>query len=59
MNNFNNHADDNSIIMYSSRELKLMFSNLKIDRKNAIIWFTTSGMKDEPSKFQFMLISNE
>ena len=53
-----NYADDNSI-MYSSPDLFSIISNLKIDCKNAIDWFASNGMKANPSKFQFMMLSNE
>ena len=53
-----NNADDNSI-MYSSPDLSNIFTNLQTDCNNAIDWFTANGMKANPSKFQFMMISNE
>ena len=53
-----NYADDNSI-MYSSPDLFSIISNLKIYCKNAIHWFASNGMKANPSKFQFMMLSNE
>ena len=53
-----NYADDNSI-MYSSPDLFSIILNLKIDCKNAIDWFASNGMKANPSKFQFMMLSNE
>ena len=34
-----------------------IFLNLKIDCKNAIDWFAWNGMKANPSKFQFMMLS--
>ena len=34
-----------------------IFLNLKIDYKNAIDWFAWNGMKANPSKFQFMMLS--
>ena len=55
---FYDYANDNSI-MYYSLDLTSIFINLKIDYKNAIDWFTSNGMKDNPSKFQFMILSNE
>ena len=53
-----NYADDNSL-MYSSPDLDCIFTNLQIDCKNAIDWFTVNCMKANPSKFQFMVISSE
>ena len=53
-----NYADDNSL-MYSSSDLNCIFANLQIDCNNAIDWFTVNGMKANPSKFQFMVISSE
>ena len=52
------YADDNSI-MYSSPDLNSIFSNLKIDCKNDIDWFASYGMKANPTKFQFIILSNE
>ena len=51
-----NYADDNSI-MYSFPDCIL--TNLQTDCNNAIDWFTPNGMKANPSKFQFMVISSE
>ena len=45
--------------MYSSPDLNRIFANLQIDYNNAIDWFTVNGMKANPSKFQFMVISSE
>ena len=53
-----NYADDNSI-MYSSPDISNIFTNLQTDCNNAIDWFTANGMKANPSKFQFMMISSE
>ena len=53
-----NYADDNSL-MYSSPDLNCIFTNLQIDCKNAIDWLTVNGIKANPSKFQFMVISSE
>ena len=53
-----NYADDNSL-MYSSPDLNCIFANLQIDCNNAIDWFSVNGMKANPSKFQFMVISSE
>ena len=55
---FYNYADDNSI-MYSSPDLNCIFANLQIDCNDAIDWFTVNGMKANPSKFQFMVISSK
>ena len=56
--NFYNYADDNSLT-YSSPDLNCIFTNLQIDCNNAIDWFTVNGMKANPSKFQFMVISSQ
>ena len=53
-----NYADDIST-MYSSPDLFSIISNLKIDCKNVIDWFASNGMKTNPSKFHFMMLSNE
>ena len=45
--------------MYSSLDLSSIFTNLQTDCNNAIDWFTANGMKANPSKFQFMMISSE
>ena len=45
--------------MYSSPHLNCILTNLQIDCNNAIDWFTANGMKANPSKFQFMVISRE
>ena len=52
------YADDNSLT-YSSPDLNCIFTNLQIHCKNAIDWFTVNGMKANPSKFQFMVISSK
>ena len=53
-----NYADDNSII-YSSPDMNAIISNLKLDCKNAIQWFGDNGMKANPNKFQFMVLSSD
>ena len=45
--------------MYSSPDLSNIFTNLQTDCNNAIDWFTANGMKANPSKFQFMMISSD
>ena len=52
-----NYADDNSII-YSSPSSNVILTNLKHDCKNAIKWFGDNGMKANPDKFQFMVLSS-
>ena len=56
--NLYNYADDNSII-YSSPDIETVILNLKNDCHNAIQWFTNNGMKANPNKFQFMVISSK
>ena len=51
-----NYADDNSM-SYSSTTLQNVLSNLRIDCKIAIDWFEENGMKANPNKFQFMILS--
>ena len=51
-----NYADDNSV-SYSSTTLQHVLSNLRIDCKIAIDWFEENGMKANPNKFQFMILS--
>ena len=56
--NLYNYADDNSII-YSSPDIETVILNLKHDCQNAIQWFTNNGMKANPNKIQFMVISSK
>ena len=42
---------------YSSTTLQNVLSNLRIDCKFAIDWFEEKGMKANPNKFQFMILS--
>ena len=56
--NLYNYADDNSII-HSSPDIETVILNLKHDCQNAIQWFTNNGMKANPNKFQFMVISSK
>ena len=51
-----NYADDNSM-SYSSTTLQNVLSNLRIDCKIAIDWFEENGMKANPNKFQFTILS--
>ena len=51
-----NYADDNST-SYSSTTLQNVLSNLRIDCKIAIDWFEENGMKANPNKFEFMILS--
>ena len=37
----------------------MVILNLKYDCQNAIQWFTSNGMKANPNKFQFMVISSK
>ena len=56
--NLYNYADDNSI-MNPSSDIETVILNLKHDCQNAIQWFTDNGMKANPNKFQFMVISSK
>ena len=51
-----NHVDVNSM-SYSSTTLRNVLSNLRIDCKIAIDWFEENGMKANPNKFQFIILS--
>ena len=53
-----NYADDNSI-SFSSDDISIVCSNIVNDAKNAINWFELNGMKANPDKFQFMIMSKE
>ena len=51
-----NYADDNSLSI-SAHTVQDVISGLESDGKNAIKWFTDNGMKANPNKFQFMILS--
>ena len=51
-----NYADDNSM-SYSSSTLQDALSSLLNDCKIAVEWFGNNGMKANPTKFQFMVLS--
>ena len=51
-----NFADDNSM-SYSSSTLQTVLSNLLIDCRIAVEWFSNNGMKANPNKLQFMILS--
>ena len=51
-----NYADDNSMSC-SSTTLQQVLSNLRSDCKNANEWFGENGMRVNPDKFQFMILS--
>ena len=52
-----NYADDNSM-SYASLNVTDVLSCLKRDCDNAVKWFDVNGMQANPSKFQFMVMSN-
>ena len=52
-----NYADDNTV-SFSAPSLSDVISNLQLDCNHAIDWFTTNGMKANPNKFQFMILSS-
>ena len=52
-----NYADDNSL-SFSASSLSEVLSKLRIDCNHAIDWFTINGMKANPDKFQFMILSS-
>ena len=52
-----NYADDNSLSV-SASSLSEVLSKLRIDCNHAIDWFTINGMKANPDKFQFMILSS-
>ena len=51
-----NYADDNSM-SYSSSTMQGVLSSLLNDCKIAVEWFGNNGMKANPTKFQFMVLS--
>ena len=52
-----NYADDNTV-SYSAPCLSDVLSSLQSDCNRAIEWFTNNGMKANPDKFQFMILSS-
>ena len=56
--NLYNYADDNSI-MNSSSDIETVILNMKHDCQNAIQKFIDNGMKANPNKIQFMVISSK
>ena len=52
-----NYADDNTV-SYSSPCLSDVLSSLQYDCNRAIEWFTNNGMKANPDRFQFMILSS-
>ena len=52
-----NYADDNSM-SYAYLNVTDVLSCLKRDCDNAVKWFEVNGMQANPSKFQFMVMSN-
>ena len=55
--NLYNYADDN-IVSYSAPCSSDVLSSLQSDCNRAIKWFTNNGMKANPDKFQFMILSS-
>ena len=53
-----NYADDNSV-SHSSSTLQNVFSNLLIDCRIAVDWFSNNGMKTNHNTFQFMILSQK
>ena len=56
--NFYNYADDN-FVSRSSPDVNVILSNLKSDCQISLKWFDDNGMKANPSKFKFMIMSSE
>ena len=56
--NFYNYADDN-FVSRSSPDVNVILSNLKSDCQISLKWFDDNGMKANPSKFEFMIMSSE
>ena len=54
--NLYNYADDNSL-SFDASSLQTVLDNLQKDCKTAIQWFGDNGMKANPKKFQFMILS--
>ena len=56
--NFYNYAADN-FVSRSSPDVNVILSNLKSDCQISLNWFDDNGMKANPSKFKFMIMSSE
>ena len=56
--NFYNYADDN-LVSRSSPDVNVILSNLTSDCQISLKWFDDNGMKANPSKFKFMIMSSE
>ena len=56
--NFYNYADDN-FVSRSSPDVNVILYNLKSDCQISLKWFDDNGMKANPSKFKFMIMSSE
>ena len=55
--NLHHYADDNTV-SYLAPCLSDVLSSLQSDCNCAIEWFTNNGMKANPDKFQFMILSS-
>ena len=55
---FYNYADDN-FVLRSSPDVNVILSSLKSDCQISLKWFDDNGMKADPSKFKFMIMSSE
>ena len=53
-----NYVDDNPLSC-TAPTIDVVISNLQLDGNRAIKWFTDNGMKANPEKFQFMMISRD
>ena len=56
--NFYNYADDN-YVSRSSPDVNVILSDLRNDCHISLKWFDDNGMKANPSKFQFMIMSSK
>ena len=56
--NFYNYADDN-FVSHSSPDVNVILSKLKNDCHISLKWLDDNGMKANPSKFKFMIMSSE
>ena len=56
--NFYNYADDN-FVSRSSPDVNVILSNLQNDCQISLKWFDYNGMKADPSKFKFMIMSSQ
>ena len=53
-----NFANENTLYS-STKDLELVFRNLKSDLNNVLTWFNINSLKEKPGKFQFMVLGTK